>query len=49
MTLLQLVGESGIVRGRRKGVFKDLLLSMSAIYDTQNKESEEEKGDVLCR
>lgn len=32
LTLLQEMGESGYLRGRRKGVYKDLLLSAAALY-----------------
>ena len=35
LTLLQEMGESGYIRGRRKGVYKDLLLAASALYQTQ--------------
>lgn len=34
LTLLQEMGESGYLRGRRKGVYKDLLLSAAALYET---------------
>ena len=35
LTLLQLTGQSGILHGRRKGVYPDLLLAMCALYDTE--------------
>lgn len=34
LTMLQLTGESGFLHGRRKAVFPDLLLAMSALYDS---------------
>lgn len=34
LTILQLTGESGYLQGRRKAVFPDLLLAMSALYDS---------------
>jgi hypothetical protein len=33
-TILQMFGESGILQGRRKGTYKDLLLAASAYYDS---------------
>lgn len=35
LTLLQVMGESGSLHGRRKGVYKDLLLAAAAYYDTE--------------
>jgi NADH dehydrogenase [ubiquinone] 1 alpha subcomplex assembly factor 5 len=35
LTLLQEMGESGYLRGRRKGVYKDLLLSACALYSSE--------------
>lgn len=32
LTLLQEMGESGYLRGRRKGVFKDLLMAACGLY-----------------
>ena len=35
LTLLQELGESGYLRGRRKGVFKEMLMSAAALYHSQ--------------
>lgn len=35
LTILQLTGESGFLHGRRKAVFPDLMLAMSALYDSE--------------
>jgi hypothetical protein len=37
LTILQMFGESGSLQGRRKGVYKDLLLAASAYYDSEFK------------
>jgi hypothetical protein len=33
LTLLQAMGESGTLQGKRKGVYKDVLLAACALYD----------------
>lgn len=34
ISLLQIMGESGSLQGRRKGVYRDLLMAACAIYDS---------------
>lgn len=34
ITILQIMGESGSLYGRRKGIYKDLLMAASAYYDS---------------
>lgn len=35
LTLLQQMGESGYLRGRRKGVYKDLIQAVGALYHSE--------------
>lgn len=49
LTLLQELGESGYLRGRRKGVFEDLLLAAAALYETEWRvEGKEKVGASLA-
>jgi hypothetical protein len=35
ITFLQIFGESGCLHGRRKGIYRDLLLAAAAYYDSE--------------
>ncbi len=32
LNVIKILGESGLLRGRRKGVYKELLLAVAALY-----------------
>lgn len=42
LTMLQVTGASGYLHGKRKGTFHDVLLAMSALYDSEFYSSEKD-------